>query len=1225
MTSKDAARFKRNDDSGKGKLLNEIESISKALYLDRNPSNSSSSTTRSLPKSVDKTSTPNMSKHSSDGPSTKEKKSFWNWKPLKALSHVRNRRFNCCFTLEVHTIEGLPSKFNDISFCVHWKRRDGEVVTSPIKVVEGVADFGEKLTHTCSVYGSRSGPHHSAKYEAKHFLLYAAVHGNPKLDIGKHRVDLTRLLPLTLEELEDEKSSGTWTTSFKLMGEAKGAIMNVSFGYLVLADGPAPNNKNVLQLLDSKSTRNYAKSNQSDGKSLMRRVGSLPANLKSTATSHSMGDLKVLHEVPPVRMSELSSAVNVLYQKFDQENSDSLVEDKCEIEVSADNGPVKFSHCSPSDSFEENKYEIEVPIDDAKPVKKSHGSLSDPFLETKCEIEVPTGDGKPVESSHGSPLDPVQDNRVSGGKPVKESRGSVSDLFQKTESEIEVSTDDGKPVESSCGSRSDPVQDNAVSDENSVFSVVKGMESLELRSSMIEDGEIVVDEDVINSDLPVLYNDAEVSCQDSQEEVDLNRDQKGIHDCSSAERNACPKEALLEDLESVLSNVADLEKEGLDTPEGESVSSDQENQTEDKPNTTTPSLGLDDLADTVADEFLSMLEIEDSSFPLYSEAEPESPRERLLREFEKEAEASGCSLFGFDIDEEEMEDYDYYAPSISGWEEFSEDSDYVAFVQDEYPKIKAKVMEDLETQELMQEWGLDEMDFQSSSPNNRGGFDSSVDLPLNEPPQLPSLGEGLGPYIQTKTGGFLRSMNPNLFESAKSGGSLIMQVSSPVVVPAELGSGVMDVLQHLASMGLEKLSLQANKLMPLEDITGRTMQQLGWEAAPHVEASESQILLQDEPEDGCVTSAGKKRFKEASSDLKSKNFSSSLSSDEADSEYVSLEDLAPLAMNKIEALSIEGLRIQSGMSDEEEPSNINAQSISEFSAIEGKRSTSTGSMGLEGAAGLQLYNLKDSVGEGDEGLMGLSLTLDEWMKLDSGEIDEEERLSERTSKLLAAHHAKSADLNFLGRRGERKQGKGSGRKCGLLGNNFTVALMVQLRDPLRNYEPVGTPMLALLQVERVFVPPKPKIYCMVSEARDNSDEDELESVSKEEKKLEPEEEKPQEQDLVPQYKISEVHVSGLKNEPGKKKLWGNAAQQQSGSRWLLANGMGKGNKNPFMKPKVAAKSSLPATVTPQPGDTLWSISARFHGSGTKWKQLASLNPHIRNPNVILPNETIKLR
>ncbi|GJS68070.1 plastid movement impaired 1-related 1 protein [Tanacetum coccineum] len=55
---------------------------------------------------------------------------------------------------------------------------------------------------------------------------------------------------------------------------------------------------------------------------------------------------------------------------------------------------------------------------------------------------------------------------------------------------------------------------------------------------------------------------------------------------------------------------------------------------------------------------------------------------------------------------------------------------------------------------------------------------------------------------------------------------------------------------------------------------------------------------------------------------------------EPDPEYVSLEDLTTLAMNKIEALSVEGLRIQSGMSDKDAPSNISPQSIGEISALE---------------------------------------------------------------------------------------------------------------------------------------------------------------------------------------------------------------------------------------------------------------------------------------------------
>jgi hypothetical protein len=142
----------------------------------------------------------------------------------------------------------------------------------------------------------------------------------------------------------------------------------------------------------------------------------------------------------------------------------------------------------------------------------------------------------------------------------------------------------------------------------------------------------------------------------------------------------------------------------------------------------------------------------------------------------------------------------------------------------------------------MREWGLNDKAFDCSPPKSSGGFGSPIDLPPEEPFELPALGQGLGSFLQTKNGGFLRSMNPSIFQKAKNSGHLIMQVSSPVVVPAEMGSGIVDIQQRLASIGIEKLSMQANKLMPLEDITGKTMQQVAWEAGATLEGPERFVL-----------------------------------------------------------------------------------------------------------------------------------------------------------------------------------------------------------------------------------------------------------------------------------------------------------------------------------------------------------------------------------------------
>lgn len=1095
---------KTGDGLGTRELLHDIETISNALYLDKTRSKNSVPNLNSRSKSVRKSYVDELMlrpKETNDRTLQKDRKSIWNWKGL--MGFTRNRRFNCCFSLRVHSIEGLPLCFEGLHLCVHFKRRDEGLVTPPARVLKGVVEFKDHLTLTCSVYGSRSGPHHSAKYEAKHFLLYAAIHDAPQLDLGKHRVDLTRFLPLTLEELEDEKSSSSWTTSFKLSGMAKGASMNVSFGYSIVGSNTTPPVPKRGLSHVSNLKRDNLSMDKSEIKGAIQRTESLPA--RSSTSSRSLEDIKDLHEVLPTSSLELAKSVSILYRKLDEEKSDFKVDSKLVRDITSDAIEPKASFDSVSGG-----------VNDMENEKNEHEKI-EPF---SAEQEAEAAD-----------------------KEAKLEKGSL----------------------------------NTEAENSDVFK----------NESSIED----------------------TNLQPKTDEYGSTNDELVTIGCTK-EDDLCTTELLMKDLDFALHNVSVAEM-GVDSPGGDSEKSEEDNFAKIKSNykakRKAKSLCLDDVTNSVADEFLNMLGIEHSPFGLSSESEPESPRERLLRQFEKETLAAGCSLFNFDMEEGSREELEWPAFNNDEFDLFQTELNIAS--EAEMRKPRASMLEDLETEALMREWGLSEKAFVESPPGRSVGFGSSIDISPEEAPQLPPLGEGVGPFIRTKNGGFLRSMSPTHFRNAKTGSSLVMQVSSPVVVPAEMGSGIMEILERLASAGIEKLSMQANKLMPLDDVTGKTMQQVSWEAVPGLEASESRVPSKHDYEVEHNVASGQKRGE--SSEFRK----------EIDSEFVSLEDLAPLAMDKIEALSIEGLRIQSGMSDEEAPLNITPQSFGEISALEGKRVNLGGSLGLEGAGGLQLLDIKESGDDDVDGLMSLSLTLDEWLRIDSGEIDDEDGISERTSKILAAHHA--SDLIRERSKADKKRGKGSGgRKCGLLGNNFTVALLVQLRDSLRNYEPVGTPMLALIQVERVFVPPKPKFYITVSDLRNKTEEDE--DIKTEPAKKEDIIEETKEEGVT-QFKITEVHVAGLKTEPGKNKSWGSAAQQQSGSRWLVANGMGKGKKAPVVKSKTVAKSALPATVTAQPGDTLWSISARVLGNRGKWKELAKLNPHIRNPNVILPNETIKLR
>ncbi|KAE8666870.1 myosin-Vb-like [Hibiscus syriacus] len=1038
-------------------------------------------------------------KNADENPSPRrDKKFFWSWKALKAFSNDKSRKFTCCFTLQVHSIEDLPVSFKELSLCVHWKRREEDRLTHPVKVFDGTAKFEEKLMITCSVYGTKGRPHNSVKYEEMHCSLYASVFGAPDLDLGKHQVDLTRFLPLTWEELEEEKSSGKWTTSFKLSGKAKGAVMNVSFGYMVLSD-----------MKQSRKT-----GSNDDQKSTMRAVESLPCFPSTTSLSLFMEEMKELNDILPASKSDTDDA-NVVDRKFDEYKSDdALIASKREPDVLVEH----FEPTLPPSSVasELNAY-----------IEK----------ETKEDDFSFVGKGKELSSQ----------------EQVRSEEGSMVAVISKVESNQNFETNPGMGVNSE--------------------------DSYEL--------------------CPLN----EVNC--------VNPDTLVVQDCNSKVYDQVSKESLMRELEIALDGITNLEA-ALDSPDHEDLEDYMEHNANYETNRKS-SISLDEVTESVANEFLSMLGIDRSPFSWSSESEPESPRERLLRQFEKETLASGWSLFDFGMtDREEIEcGSDISTPwNSSGiWDMSFVVQDAVQEHRMETNgriKVRAKVLEDLETEALMHDWGLNENAFQHSPPRSSVGLGSPFKLPLGEPLDLPPLGNGLGPLLQKKNGGFLRSMNPSLFRNSKIGGSLIMQVSSPVVVPAEMGPSVMDVLQRLASIGIEKLSLQANKLMPLEDITGKTMHQIACEAASTLKGSQSQFLLQHDSE------VGEKKIK--ISHVPRSNMLSSSSVNEMSSEHVSLEDLAPLAMDKIEALSMEGLRIQSGMSDEDAPSSISAQSIGEISALKGKGFGITGFLRLEGTAGLQLLDIKDS-GDDVDGLMGLSLTLDEWIRLDSGDFGDEDQPS-KLSKILAAHHATSLDLICRGSKEEKRRS----RKCGFLGNNFTVALMVQLHNPIRNYEPVGAPMLALIQVERVFDLPMPKIYCNISAAlkKNNQEDDDSKYALKKQMKMEDMKEENSSQEKEPQFRIIEVHVAGLKTEPGKSKLWGTTTQQQSGSRWLLANGMGKSYKHSPFASSFASKPSIRSTTKVQPGDTLWSISSHIHGTGAKWKELAAPNPHIRNPNIIFP-------
>ncbi|KZV36510.1 hypothetical protein F511_15681 [Dorcoceras hygrometricum] len=469
-------------------------------------------------------------------------------------------------------------------------------------------------------------------------------------------------------------------------------------------------------------------------------------------------------------------------------------------------------------------------------------------------------------------------------------------------------------------------------------------------------------------------------------------------------------------------------------------------------------------------------------------------------------------------------------------------------------KQNAKLIENLETEALMREWGLNEKDFQNSPSSSSGGFGSPVYVPTAESLKLPSLQECFGSIIQITGGGFLRSMNPLLFRNANNGARLIVQVSAPVVFPRAMGLTVMETLQCWASVGVEKMSIQANKLMPLEDISGKTIQQVMSEAESMPEA-----------------------FKRYRSGV-----------DEIDSDFVSFENLVPVAITYFEGLLIEGLRIQSGLPDQELPPKVAIQSVG-ISAPEANEVRVN--FGSEWTSGLGVLDV--------DGLVKYALSLKDWMRLDTQGFDTDNGTDENGLKLRSAHCTSSLELS-------------SGRNHGTLNKHFIMGLKVQLRDPLRDNEMVGSSMLVMIEGERI---PSSK-FPSTSSKNLNDEEDGLdkrlvgEIVGSEQKRWILEK-------GIPQFKFSQVHVTGLNTSLGKE-LWGTKKQQQSGSRWLLSSGLGRMNKNHISKSKAVVQSSSTIMRMLRPADVLWSISSQTQGEAATWDDIVGLNVHIRNPDIIFP-------
>lgn len=344
---------------------------------------------------------------------------------------------------------------------------------------------------------------------------------------------------------------------------------------------------------------------------------------------------------------------------------------------------------------------------------------------------------------------------------------------------------------------------------------------------------------------------------------------------------------------------------------------------------------------------------------------------------------------------------------------------------------------------------------------------------------VPDLGKGLLSVLQTRDGGFLAAMNPFDVEvSRKETPKLAMQMSRPLVLPlGELSSGSgFELFQKMAGIGAEQLKSELREVATMDELMGKTADQIEFEGIA------SAIIQGRGQEEGASSSAARsvavvKAMAAGLTAGRGERIASGIWN--VREEPVTLEEILPFSLKKIETMVVEALKIQAEVAEEEAPFDISP---------------------LRG-------------GEDPRKLITSAKPLEEHLRKATGE------------------------------------------------EVITILVMVQARDPLRRYDVVGAPVVALVQASPA-----------------------MEYSSKEEER----------------FKVSSLHVGGLRLKEGGA----GEKQRLSAMQWVVAYGLGK---TAGMAAGAVKKAGTKQAQGGKGPEALWSISARVLAD--MW-----LKP-VRNPDV----------
>ncbi|KAH7282182.1 hypothetical protein KP509_35G017200 [Ceratopteris richardii] len=1040
-----------------------------------------------------------------------KKKSFWNWKPFRAISHIGRQKYYCVFSAYIHAVKGLPLAMNGLRLAIQIRKeetKDGTVQTMPSRVFQGVAEFEETLYMKCTVYGSKGSHSNSVKFMSKAFIVSVVAPDVEELDLGKHLLDLSRLLPESVDERKGDLERGSsWNTSLELSGKAKGGKLVITFN---------------CEVLDKDLAKSSGLASKFQGGSVRRR----------SSMQHSYSLPNSAHGTPVTRTADPYGNVSPSVSEPGNDFNGALGMEALDLDDPLDGAGEVKSHLQPEvqyypsmdthihratpasldnhnafDQFEprlnHSSEELTPSIPELTGLEKENAELDDYLSDNEQEFTV-VDQGMEIEDSvnflRTKEEEDKSQSKHSQKAPdnVKEFKNENSQLepIQQEPNQKETLLEEGTPSSSA-----------RVAEKKETVTyqmVMLTLESLLQGTSAKEKAHSDLLEAKENIDVPKNYHGSIIE-EVREATVQSGSKQQGLSDVKSPELGI-------------------MEVKQKDTEEN---------------------------LDQEVDQFLNMLEFGEHLSGQESDNEADSPRAQLLKKFEKEALLDGT----FDLD---------IGPSKQLETIFEDTPDSSTLSSGVSEQNRASAFRKSISGVTAPRVSIATQSFQSQSKDWKENVSGEVDqdrgwkektLHINTPKELEPepLGKSVGNCITVKDGGTLRSMNPVLFQSENCSGKLVMQVSKPVVLPAEMGSGTVDILRNMASMGIENMAIQTMTAMHLEELMGTPIEQIAMEGLSASKVSRIRSAFGT--------------FKLRST-VKDANKSNQKLTNENRNAFVSLENLAPTAMQQIEFLAMEGLKIQTGMSEDEAPYALNAFSMEAQNVGNGSSGGESAATfrGITGVHLLKGARVPAQTAGGAKGLMDMAITLDEWMLLDEGAYNEAEG-SKDALAIMAAHRA-------VKHKETRAPTGNRGPGAGCMGNMLTLAMLVQLRDPSRSLEPIGVPMIAFVQAERVVMPDLSRSGAVR-----------------------------QSETL---FDITGIHLSGIKaSQDNRRVAWGSQRQARAATRWILANGMSK--------PRGAA--SLSRSKLRQ-GECLWSISAQLLGTGNKWKELRKSNPHVRNPDIL---------